>query len=232
MSEFFIGFAILCGYFLLCALIAIICRKTLKIPDEVFRKILHFILLGSVFTFTFAFKTWWISALAAVIFMLIVYPILLVAEKFKNYSKTVTERKKGELKSSLLIVFSTFAVVIAIAWGLFGSEIIVLSSILSWGIGDALAALIGTKFGKRKIYEKKTLEGSLTMLCTSFLTLIIIFSIANLTTWYFSLLTSLIVAVAVSAAELYTPNGLDTLTCPLTSLFLTVGLLSLFGALA
>lgn len=232
MSEFFIGFAILCGYFIICAFTAILFRKTLKIPNEVFRKILHFILLGSVFAFIFAFKTWWISALAAIIFMVIVYPVLLIAEKFKNYSDTVIERKKGELKSSLLIVFSTFAVVISIAWGLFGNKIIVLSSILSWGIGDAAAALIGTKFGKRKIYRKKTLEGSLAMLCTSFLTLITIFLIAGFAPWYFSLLTSLTVAIAVSAAELYTPNGLDTLTCPLTSLFVTVGLLFLLGALA
>lgn len=232
MSEFFIGFAILCGYFLICAFTAILFRKTFKIPNEVFRKILHFILLGSVFVFIFAFNTWWISALAAVIFIIIVYPILLIAEKFKNYSETVTERKKGELKSSLLIVFSTFAVVISIAWGLFGNKIIVLSSILSWGIGDAAAALVGTKFGKRKIYKKKTLEGSLAMLCTSFLTLLIIFLISDLTPWYFSPITSLLVAIAVSAAELYTPNGLDTFTCPISSLLVTISLLLLFGCLA
>lgn len=232
MNEFLIGFLILIIYYAVMATVAIILRLTLKIPNEVFRKMLHFILLGSIFVFAFGFERWWVSCLSAVIFMVIVYPILCFAEGLKNYSKTVTERKKGELKSSLLIVFSTFAIVISIAWGIFGNRIIIISSILSWGIGDAAAALVGTKFGKRKIYKKKTLEGTLAGYFASFLTLLIIFLISRLTPWYFSLLTSIVVATAVSVTELYTPNGLDTFTCPTASLLVTIPLLLLFGVLA
>lgn len=122
--------------------------------------------------------------------------------------------------------------VISIAWRIFGNKIIVVSSILSWGMGDAAAALVGTKFGKRKIYEKKTLEGTLAGYVASFLTLVIIFLISRLMPWYFAVLTSVVVATAVSVTELYTPNGLDTFTCPTASLLVTIPLLLLFGVLA
>lgn len=122
MKEFLVGFLILCAYFLVCASIAIVCRKTLKIRDEIFRKALHFILLGSVFVFAYAYNTWWKSALSCIVFIIIVYPILCFAERLKNYSQTVTERKKGELKSSLILVFLTFAAIISVCWGLFSNK--------------------------------------------------------------------------------------------------------------
>lgn len=53
-------------------------------------------------------------------------------------------------------------------------KLLALAVIYAWGYGDAFAALIGTKFGKHKIYKKKSLEGTLAMLTTSFITLIVI----------------------------------------------------------
>ncbi len=215
MKEFLSGFLVLCGYFLLCAAASILCRKTLKIKDEIFRKILHYILLGSVFVLTYVNKTWWKSALSCVLFIVSVYPILCVAERSQSYSETVTERKKGELKSSLILVFFTFAVVISVCWGLFLNKHIVIAVILCWGVGDSFAALIGKRFGKRKIYKDKTLEGSLAMAITSFITVFIVFIAASLLPWYLSLVTAFVAAITVSVIELFTPNGFDTVTCPL-----------------
>jgi hypothetical protein len=48
----------------------LLCRFLIKIPNEIFRKTLHFVLLGSVFVFVYGFETWWVSALAAIIFSL------------------------------------------------------------------------------------------------------------------------------------------------------------------
>lgn len=118
MNEFLIGTGILCLYFLIAAVIAIIFRKLLNIPDELFRKILHFILLSSLFILLYAFDTWWIAVITCIIFIIIVYPILMLFEHFKTYSKVVTERNKGELKISLILVFLMFAAVISICCGL------------------------------------------------------------------------------------------------------------------
>ena len=50
--------------------------------------------------------------------------------------------------------------------------------------------------------------------------------------WYGILLTSFVVSMIVSIVELYTPNGLDTFTCPLSALCVMIPLLYLFGGLA
>ena len=55
-------------------------RWLIKIPNELFRKILHFILLGSYIPFAFAFETWWLSVLLTVILEILIYPALACAE--------------------------------------------------------------------------------------------------------------------------------------------------------
>ena len=145
LQELLHGFGILSIYFIIAASTVLLCRFFIKIPNEIFRKTLHFVLLGSVFVFVYGFNTWWVSALSAIIFEIIVFPILMVVEHIKNFSEFTTERKKGELKNSLLLVFTMFAFVISVCWGLFDDKILVIASILAWGIGDAFAALIGKK---------------------------------------------------------------------------------------
>ena len=231
MQEFLNGVLMLIIYFISCATIALVCRKMIKIPNELFRKILHFILLTSLFVFIFAFKTWWSSALTCILIIVLAYPILLFFERFKTYSDTVTERKKGELRSSLILVFLMFAVIITICWKLLDNKLLALPVIYAWGYGDALAALIGTKFGKRKIYKKKSLEGTLAMFITSVIVVSILLSIVNIIPWYGVIVTTIFVSIGVTAVELFTPNGLDTVTCPITSLIIMIPLLILFGGL-
>ena len=231
MQEFLNGVLMLIIYFISCATIALVCRKMIKIPNELFRKILHFILLTSLFVFIFAFKTWWSSALTCILIIVLAYPILLFFERFKTYSDTVTERKKGELRSSLILVFLMFAVIITICWNLLYNKLLALPVIYAWGYGDALAALIGTKFGKRKIYKKKSLEGTLAMFITSVIVVSILLSIVNIIPWYGVIVTTIFVSIGVTAVELFTPNGLDTVTCPFTSLIIMIPLLILFGGL-
>ena len=231
MIEFLIGFGILVAYFIICASTALILRKTVKINDELFRKILHFILLTSLFVFVFAFKTWWISGITCLLVIAIAYPILFACERFKTFSNTFNERKKGEIRLSLIIVFTMFLVIISICWGLLNDKILCLVAIFSWGYGDAMAALVGTKYGKHKIYRKKSAEGTLAMFITSFVVVLTILLIHNKIPFYGSIATAFIVAMASALTELYTPNGFDTITCPFASLLVLLPMLSLFGGL-
>ena len=57
-------------YFIICATSALVAHALLPIPSEVFRKILHLILLGSLAVWVLEFSTWWLSALSAVVFAL------------------------------------------------------------------------------------------------------------------------------------------------------------------
>lgn len=84
MDEFLIGMGIVAIYFIIAASTVLLCRKLFKIPNEIFRKILHFILLGSAFVFVYAFKNWWIDIITCIVFVVIVYPILMCLERIKN----------------------------------------------------------------------------------------------------------------------------------------------------
>ena len=86
----------------------------------------------------------------------------MLLERIERFSEFITERKKGELKSSLLLVFGMFALIITVCSGLLGDPYLVLASVYAWGFGDAAAALIGKRFGKHKfskISPNKTIEG-------------------------------------------------------------------------
>ncbi len=241
MNELLYGIANILIYFITAVIIVLTARKLIHIYDELFRKILHFVLLGSLAVWTVSFPTWWIELLTVIGFVVIVYPILIFFERFKTYSETVTERKKGEMKNSLIVVFAMFAVVIIVTEGIFNDRYLALASVYAWGVGDAFAALVGKKFGRHKLTGKflsgkKSLEGTLAMFITSFLTVLPILLLrsgiyTDLFVLIANLTTALLTAVASAACELYTRDGMDTITCPLASMAVLLAVLALFGGL-
>ena len=78
MDELIHGGSVVCIYLITLAVIALSARKLINIPDELFRKILHFILLGAYVPFLFAFDTWWISAGFAAFLIVVIYPLLML----------------------------------------------------------------------------------------------------------------------------------------------------------
>lgn len=232
--EFMTGFGILLGYYVVCAAGALALRRLVAVPTVVFRKILHIILLGSIFVLTYSFKTWWVSGIAVFIFMVIVFPILVLAERIPGYSELLTERKSGEIKRSLIIVFSMFAVLIFVCWGLLGEKYLVLASVFAWGLGDAAAALIGKRFGKnyikgRMVDGNKTFEGTLAMFVVSFISVMVVLLANSPVVWYGYVPIAAATAAVTAIVELYTKNGMDTLTCPLAAAAIMIPLVHLWG---
>ena len=223
-------------YFIIVASLAILCRFLIKIPNELFRKILHTILLGSLLVFVFGFQIWWHAALTAVIFAIVVYPVLIYLERLQHFSEVTTERKKGELKSSLLLVFSMFAIIICICWGWFKDRYLVLAAVYAWGFGDAAAALVGKKFGKHKLNGryldgKKSLEGSIAMFIISVVSVaIVIFFRGGLSNTGYVMLP-ILTAFVSTLSELYSKEGMDTIICPICSMIILIPLMYLFGGL-
>lgn len=235
-TGFLIDFLKLIGYFLLAASSALVIRKLIKVPKELFRKLLHFILLGSTPVFLYLFSSWQSAVLGSLLFAILVYPALSLAEHIDGYSKLLVERERGEIKRSLMLVFGMISLVIFLCWGILNAKYLALAVILSWGLGDAAAALVGKKFGRhhlkgKYIDKKKTLEGTMAMFIISFFTvfLVLIFNV-NLA-WYGYLLISAITSVVVSLVELSTKNGFDTLTCPVANLAIMIPLLYLCGGI-
>lgn len=223
-------------YFVAAAGIAISCRLIFSIPEEIFRKTLHFILLGSFLIFIISFPTWQITALAAIIFEVLIFPILAFLERFQKYSEFTTERNPGELKKSLMLVYTMFAIVIAICWGGFQDKHLALASLYAWGIGDAFAALIGKKYGRHKIDApkldgKKSYEGTITMFFVSFVTVLIILIHRGGLGLVPCVIISLLVAAVSSISELYSKDGNDTVICPLSAMVTLLPLVYLFGGM-
>ena len=151
MEEFLHGVLVFVLYLAPAAVILFAARTFLKIPDELFRKILHFVLLGAYFPFLFAFPSWWMSVGFVGTLIAILYPVLALAGKIPAFSAFVNERKKGEFKSSMVLALLTIVMSITVCWGIFGDKLLTLACVYAWGVGDAFAALIGKQFGKHKI---------------------------------------------------------------------------------
>lgn len=237
MSDIMKSVGILLAYFVVMASIALVCRFTVKIPDELFRKILHCILLGSLLPFVFGFQSWKFSALTAIVFAAAVYPILVFLERYQAYAEITTQRKKGELKSSLLLVFSMFALVIAVCWGALGDRYLVLACVYAWGFGDAAAALVGKRFGKHKINwkcadNKKSVEGSTAMFLTSLVSVTVILLCRGQLSLMGYFVIPAAVALVSTLAELCSRNGLDTVICPLAAMITLIPLMHIFGGFA
>lgn len=236
ISEFFIGFSILISYFVVCVICLLLIRKFFNVQTERFRKTLHIVLLFSLLVLLYAFKTWWISVLVSVVFAIIVFPILAFGERFKGYSELLTERKKGEIKQSLILVFGMFAAIICICWGWLNDKMLALACIYAWGFGDGVAALVGKRFGKNflegKLIEgRKSVEGTAAMFVVSFLSVIIILLIRGDLPWHGYIPISIITAAVCAVVELYTLNGYDTVTCPFAAAATMIPLVWLWGGM-
>ena len=233
MQLFLYGVGITMLYIIVAVGVMLIARKYLTIPDELFRKILHFILLGAYIPLVFAFETWWMAAIFAIALIIILFPALSVAGKVPMFSSFVNERKKGEFKSSMVLAVGMMAFSVIVCWGIFADKYLVLASIYAWGIGDALAALVGKRFGKHKIKwkladGKKSVEGSLAMFLCSFISVFIVLLLRGGIGMPMCFLIALLAAVACTIAELCAKDGLDTVICPISAMIVIIPMVVLY----
>lgn len=235
MFEFINGLCIFLIYLIPAAIIMLLIRKFTKIPDELFRKILHFILLGAYIPLLFGFNTWWKCIILVGSLIILLLPILKFAGKIPGFSSFVNERKKGEFTSSMVLALSIMLLTISIGWGIFDDKFLVLASVYAWGVGDAFAALIGKRFGKHKINwkfvdNKKSYEGSIAMIITSAISVFVVLLVRGGVNPIYALLIALIASTASTFVELCSKNGIDTITCPSVAMAIIVPLLMLLGA--
>ena len=233
MQELLHGAWIFLLYLAPMAVILLTVRKFLNIPNELFRKLLHFVLLGGYFPFLFGFQTWWISAGFALVLILILYPVLTLAGRLSFFSAFVNERKKGEFKSSMILALLTVVMSITICWGIFGDKLLTLACVYAWGIGDAFAALVGKRFGKHKIKwrfadGKKSVEGSAAMFLCALISVFAILCIRGGIHGALCFVIALLAALVCTLSELCTKNGLDTIICPLSAMAVIIPLTILF----
>ena len=227
MQLFFYGVGITMLYIIVAVGITLLARKFFTIPDELFRKILHFILLGAYIPLVFIFETWWMSAIFSTSLIIILFPALSFAGKIPMFSSFMNERKKGEFKSSMVLAVGMMVFSVCICWGIFGEKYLVLATIYAWGIGDGLAALVGKRFGKHKIKwkladGKKSVEGSLTMFLCSLISVFTVLLIRGGIGMVMCFVIAFLAACVCTVAELCAKNGMDTVICPVSAMIVII----------
>ena len=215
-------FFLLVLHFGVLAVSIILLNKKIGLPSERYRKLLHLVSVFSIMPIVVPSSSWVASMLVCLLFMALAY----VGAKKTKLEDTVdmTQRKSGEQQRSMLLLYGTYAVVIFFAWGVFSQKWAAVLSIIAWGIGDCVAALAGKKFGKHKISGPmiegtKSLEGSVGMFLTTFASVFLLYSRHTvLSNIWFVVLVCFWIAVFSSLTELFSKNGMDTVTCPLVSM--------------
>ena len=101
------------------------------------------------------------------------------------------------------------------------------ASTLMLGVGDPIAAIVGMKFGKHKLFGRKSVEGSLAFFLSSTLALGIFFSIVTELEFTTVALLSAGVSLAGTITELLTGRVEDNLSIPLVGGFVAMALLAL-----
>ena len=211
------------------ALILLVLNFTLDIPRVVFRKLLHLPAFCSAAVVVWRADCWQAASLTLVLFAVIVYPVLWLCQGWSGYDRLFIQKKPGEIKRSLLLLFLCDAALVALCWGVFDLPWVAVAAILMWGSGDGAAALVGHRFGKHHVRlpladEKKTWEGSGAMLAVSAVIGTAAMLILTVQPWYRCLLMALATSIFGAYTELISRGGDDTVTVPVvnTAVLLTL----------
>ena len=224
LLEFLKVLSIYIGYIVAIAAILLVVRFTTKVPDYIFRKLLHIVAFTSILPLAYSTSIWWIAVAVEILFLIIVIAALLFLEKFSFYRKLFVEKAKHEVIISFIALFSLMALMLAVFWGGLGAEhkYVAIAAIMAWGPGDAVAAIVGKNLGKHKLQGKmiegiKSVEGSVGMAITSFFCVLPILLVMSHHPWYISLTFAVVIAPIASLTELFTKKGWDTVTVPIVS---------------
>ena len=186
--------------------ISTVLNKKAILDDEGSRKFIHI-----------AVSNWWILAMLTFDDPLWAsfVPLMFVFINYLSMKKrvfTAMERKSGKQEwgtvyyaiSLLILAYVTFAADLAYIGGI---------GILIMGYGDGFAALIGTRYGKHRLWFGKSIEGASVVLGFGIFISGIFFYIYSPNLW---LMKSLVVGIVAMVVELFSPNGFDNLSLPLT----------------
>ncbi len=193
-----------------------------KLPSYIFRKLLHIVAFSSLVKMTMEAGEWYTASLAAILFAAILFPVLRALENCRWYKGLFVEKKRGEVKKSLVLLFGMYAFLTAVCWGLLGKRYIAVTSVLMWGVGDGAAAVFGRTFGRHRTGLRfadsaKTWEGSVAMLVFAFLSGVAGMLIAGEQEWWRIVFYPMAASPFASYTELVSKNGDDTVTVPVVT---------------
>ncbi len=188
--------------------------------SEIARKIVHIGVSNWFFIYYFCFESslWAIVGLA---FFAIINCVLTASGKF-----AAIIGKQSDIRS-WGVVYYPLSLILLIAFVHFGlgDKADVGCALLGMGYGDGFAAILGQKYGKKKVSEnsEKSVVGSVTMwIIVSLLVFFLKLWLCNLSVSIFILaIYSLFVGFVASVVEAFTPLGLDNVSVPVVVFLLS-----------
>lgn len=192
-------------------------RKDLQISRRLFHMANGFI-IATAYAITFSHQqiVYFCGTIACVMYLLdqvrIAYPERI--KKFERFSKYLL-RAEEQLKESAAVPYIMANLLTIITF----PKVIAISAIYTLAFADPLSAIIGIRFGKHRIVEHKSLEGSAAFFVTSFLAIAIVFSFHGIHGWQ-TWTTAFGVAFIGSCFEMIPLKLDDNLTIPIFTAFL------------
>lgn len=194
-------------------------NDSLDIKSEFHRKAIHLFSTVIPVIYFFTSREFIIGLVGIGTLMMIALDVLkaytVTFEKlYRSVFHYMLREDEKDFKRTLFTGGTYYAIGIFLSLLLFEKEVAVLSIlIMIWC--DTMAALTGKKFGKRKIYGSKTLEGTAAFIVTGF---IIIFVLQQVFPEYNYYKSGFITVTAASLFELYGWQRInDNLSLPLFS---------------
>ena len=199
-----------------CLLILIPLRFLTRIPDFVFRKLLHIVAFTGAALMLIKAPNWYEPAITSALIAFGLYPVLTILERVSFYKKFFVEKTDGEIKRSLVMYFLMIAA-LCTADGVLKTELSP-DAVIMWGTGDAAAALVGIPFGRHRNIPrtdgKKSVEGTAAMFIVSAIcgTAVMAYRMQQ---FDMGMLLIIVPCAAVGAAvELWSPSEYETVTVP------------------
>ena len=159
----------------------------------------------------------------------IIPPLSFVLINYISYRRETFKAMETGERGQLGTVYFPLAFS-AIIWIFWDYPVILVACLMPMTWGDAFAAVIGQRYGRREYSvfgSTRTLEGSLTMFLVGWIATVIpllMFSVDRITLGS-AFLVSGITALGATAAEAVSPHGTDNLTVPAVSALLLTLLL-------
>lgn len=192
--------------------------KRYSVHLEIQRKLLHIALGLIALSFPFLFN----SALDVALLMIASLSVLLFLYYIPILRRTLGESIFGVQRS--WIGGASFALGIAVLfWAAKGNYVLYAGPIMVLTVGDAFAAIIGTKYGTKHYTifgGNKSLEGSAAFFIMAFVGVMILVSLYTDHSLIATVYISIIVGIFSTVAELVSGRNFDNLTVPSITFFL------------
>jgi phytol kinase len=185
-------------------------RKWRGYSTEFTRKLIHISVGMWAFGTVLLFEHWYFAIIPPLSFMLLNY-ISYRGEIFKS----VETGEKGNLGTVYFPI--SFAIILRLFWT---RPDLLVASLMPMTWGDALAAILGRRYGRRTycvLGTTRSVEGSLAMFFFTWLSTFLALYLLPPLGWQISLFYSLVVAVFATLVEALSPWHIDNLTVPLLS---------------